>query len=217
MSVRMKLNILTIALLAFGTWSCQTEEVPVLEATPVIAEAPTCPKGTARTFGLNPIPAGEMEYTAPLAFRLSTDQAPFRVTDCLCEIQRFEFIFGSLPMNEGEGEVYVKDANNVGIPFEINPNLNAPYKTIVIWRPAEIVENTMDVYIDFEHEPYVSAFVRAGGLCIINNLDGTGSQPIDPNLVFDEPLKVYGTTGFNNMTPFPRWEAYIPTVITDEP
>ena len=97
-----------------------------------------------------------------------------------------------------------------GIPFSIDPLLNKPNHTIVIEKPARLAGNTMDVYINFLSGEYHLTFQRAGGLCIINNLDG--GDPVDPTVVFTEPIKL-----LDNSNGTPEWSAFIPSTMTSDP
>ena len=216
MTVRIRLTLLTtIAMLLVGLGSCSKETPISNQVQPTPAASGDCTEGAERRFHLKQRSTAPVNPDAHLAFRLSTTEYPFSAGNCLCDVKQFEIDFNELPADTSTIEITDTYGEDVG--FTIDRNLNDPWETIVIQRPARIPLGGMNIYITFSDPEYANEFVRAGGLCIINNLGG--GDPVDFTEVFDEPLKLFRSPGVNSLgQPLPPdWEAYIPTAMTTNP
>ncbi|MEM6273117.1 MAG: hypothetical protein AAF998_27135 [Bacteroidota bacterium] len=210
----MKLNHFSLPaiLMAFvflGLQGCFQEDVTANLNAPQVQSTLTCTNGTQRRFPLSEVPPLERVLNYDFAYRLSTEPLIFTLNDCLCSVKRFSFTFSGLPASDGD--IVVVDKNELDVDFDVERDVSGPGGKVIIEAPALVAGNTMDVYTNLEGV-LESALVQAGGLCIIENLDGGG--PTYTGGVLTEPYKTLWT---NNNGGVPSWAAFIPTAMTSQP
>ena len=193
---------LVIFLIFVATSSCnhnvlqeeQAEEAPVVQAIEI-----PCEPGSTQYFDLTPINPKNATY----AWELNSNNYPFSMDDCVCNVQQYDLVFTNPPLG---GEMDVEDENGESIPHGTSVDPNTGELTITI-HSNNLEYGSTEVYVTMA-EP-APAVVAAGGLCIIDNLSGIVT-PIDIYTVHFEPVFLkYVTIVGDSME-----DIFIPTVMT---
>lgn len=202
-------NALFIALTLFVFAGCQLQEAP-----PQLSDAagfalkkgedPTCNVNEEREFSLIVFDPQMYAPDADYGFSLSSTE-PYSDEDCLCLLTEYRATFSSLPQDHSE--ITVTDNHENTLQFTVTTDPATGAETIVV-QATELEDASFAIFIGFSNT--VPAAPTAGGLCIVDNLDG--NDPYIPNgTYYNTPLWIYQLPP---QGPYIN-KVFIPTAMTD--
>lgn len=151
--------------------ACNSETSEEAQAMFAQADSYGCYCGDSVDFPLEThLPEG-----AEADYEMDVETGSYSLTDCLCEIVDFGFVFSGVDPN---WPVVVLDARGDTVDFDITVDLfGTAY--IVIPHPENLPDADLSVSVDFIADGEIPAptLVHAGGLCIIENVVGTIPDP----------------------------------------
>lgn len=194
-------NNLLIAFAILLFTSCQMHETPLpSETSPAMKRGgQTCINGQTRYFGLEVFTPGANNPDADYGFGLSSTN-PYTLDDCLCHIQQYRLTFDALP----SVLTTVSDNNGSELTFHTESDPITGQESIVVLAD-EIEDAVFAVFVAFDGGSHTTPV--AGGLCIVDNLDGGDPQG---QTFLTTPYWIYDNPPFGPLVN----ELWIPTAMT---
>lgn len=201
---RLALGSLTliICLASLSGCSNQTDVPQTNSDSPIPAAAEPCgDEGDMMWFNIDHGPSADpQDYFGTLT------TGPFTTDACLCRVNKYEFI---LEGSYGLSDLNMIDMNRNNVTIDVTGDIHG--NTIVtVPAPYNLPDAELSVYLDLLHyaaPDNVPSLLKAGGLCIVENIGGTGTNP--PKNVFS-PIIVHAQDVFGQ----PITKAYIPVSMT---
>lgn len=147
--------------------------------------------------------SGDIDFATVL------ETGAYQSSDCLCEVEKFLFVFSDV---ESDWEIVILDAQGDSLDCEIViDSTGTAY--IFLGNPEDLPDGNLTMFFDFDAggtDPNPT-LEHAGGLCIIENVVGTGTWPLN----LTDPYKL--------MPPHsppprdPKVRVFIPTAIGGTP
>lgn len=161
-------------LLLLSLFSCELKEPPTSANPPPtfnpLPEKTGCNLGETNLFPLVEGSTPDVDYT----FFLMTGNSPFYPEDCLCDVEQYELTFLDLP---NANDIDLRNVDNGQLSFSIQALPNGRSK-IIFTEPDELPDAEMSVYLNFLAGTAI--LEDAGGLCVIDNIDGLIVKPNSP-------------------------------------
>lgn len=162
-------------LLILGCQVNEHSDIIVQEQGPNLATEPpngnqgdsVCVEDEVRWFDLDSISPQYAEGSAEHALEFTTQGESFRLVGCLCDAEYYLVDYQDLP---DSSQIHVVDEDGNPIPFSIELDPITGKKRIQI-KAKDAPKNKTKFYISFDVTP-TPTLERAGGLCIVDNLDG---------------------------------------------
>ena len=198
--LQITLSLLLIIILS----SCQNQS-PLSELKNEVPPTPTlnqtCIEGNTHSFGLEQVPPNP---EAVKAFQLRTTGFPFRLVDCVCNVIEYSITLNPMPAVD---EIRINDQNGNPIFFTVESHPMLPQGDIVI-LPEDMYDSSSEIHLSMEESPSI---LRAGGLCVVDNLGGGGNGNVNIFTWHTAPVIIK-----NEVSPgFWLTKLLIPTAMTD--
>ncbi len=170
--------------------------------SPVPAAAEPCgEEGDMMWFNIDHGPSADpQDYFGTLT------TGPFTTDACLCRVSKYEFI---LEGYHSISDLHMIDMNRNTVTIDVATDVSGN-TVVTVPAPYDLPGAELSVYLDLLHyaaPDNVPSLLKAGGLCIVESIGGTGDDP--PVNVFS-PIIVHGSDVFGQ----PTKKAYIPVSIT---
>jgi hypothetical protein len=164
-----RLSVFTVvAVSLLLTTACNSDKTEVADA--ILAGALVYPCNTADSVDF-PLET-QVPESGDMDFVTDVETGPYQLSDCLCEIEEFGFIFQDV---DPDWAIIVLDSQGDTLKIELTINQNGT-AYILFPNPEDLPDEHLTMFFDFDSggDGPSPTLVHAGGLCIIENVVGTG-------------------------------------------